>query len=146
MARVGDKVVEVGKIIDKGDDALDIINRVDEVKDAITHADDAEGLIRAIPIDQVGTSQPFKTFKNEDGLSVFERVSPKQVLDELPGNRVPNTTVTIPKNKLPAGTTVITSPAPGLSKSLSDAHRIIVRPEGMSVDRFAKKIKEIVGW
>jgi RHS repeat-associated protein len=101
---------------------------------------------RAIPEDQVGTSQPFKTTKNEDGLSVFEGVSPEQVLKELPGKRIPNTTVEIPRTGLPEGTKIIPTKAEGLSQLLSDAHRILVRPEGWSVNRFADALKKLVGW
>ena len=105
-----------------------------------------EGYIRAVPVDQVGTSQPFKPRRGEDGLSVFEGVSPQQVLRELPGARIPNTTVTIPRDALPPGTSVIPRSAPTLSTVLSDAHRILVRPEGWSSSRFATMLKRIVGW
>jgi RHS repeat-associated protein len=104
------------------------------------------GYIRAVPEDWVGQSRAFKTYPGEDGLSVFEGVSPEDVLAELPGNRVPNTTVAIPRDGLPAGTQVVPTDAPGLSQRLSEAHRILVRPEGWSVDRFAKAIKVLVGW
>ncbi len=108
--------------------------------------DIADGYIRAVPEDWVGQSRAFKTYPGEDGLSVFEGVSPDDVLAELPGNRVPNTTVTIPRNGLPPGTKVVPTDAPGLSQRLSEAHRILVRPEGWSVDRFAKVLKALVGW
>jgi RHS repeat-associated protein len=101
---------------------------------------------RVVPEDQVGTSQPFKTTKGEDGLSVFEGVSSEQVLKELPGKRVPNTTVEIPYTGLPEGTKIVPTEANGLSQLLSDAHRILVRPDGWSIDRFAKALKILVGW
>ena len=115
-------------------------DRADDVFDI------ADGYIRAVPEDWVGQSRAFKTYPGEDGLSVFEGVSPDDVLAELPGNRVPNTTVTIPRNDLPPGTKVVPTDAPGLSQRLSEAHRILVRPEGWSVDRFAKALKALVGW
>jgi RHS repeat-associated protein len=90
----------------------------------------AGGFIRAVPLDQVGTSQAFKLRKGEDGISVFFGVSSSDVLAELPGGRVPNTTVTIPGSGLPPGTKILVTAAPDLSKYLSDAHRILVRPEG----------------
>lgn len=141
---LGNAAAAVGMELLEPDDLLPVALPVDDI---IRHADDiGEGLIRAVPLDQMGTSQAFKTFKGEDGLSVFEGVLPEDVLSELPGNRVPNTTVTIPKSQLPDGTKVIPTAADGLSQMLSDAHRILVRPEGWSVDRFAKALKEIVGW
>jgi hypothetical protein len=105
-----------------------------------------DGLIRLVREDQLGTSQPFKLRKGEDGLSVFEGVSAKEVLDVFPGNEVPNTTVTIPKGSLPLGTQIISKLAPDLPQRLSEAHRILVRPEGWSIDRFAKAVKTLVGW
>ncbi len=108
--------------------------------------DIGEGLIRLVRKDQIGTSQPFKLRKGEDGLSVFEGVLPDEVLDVFPGGEVPNTTVTIPKDMLPPGTQVISKLDPGLPQLLSEAHRILVRPEGWSIDRFAKALKELVGW
>lgn len=130
------------------DDILPISLPLDDVARlaAKNGADDLSSFVRAVPVDQVGTSQPFKTFKGEDGLSVFEGVTPSQVLDELPGNRVPNTTVNIPAQGLPPGTKVVPTAADALSKTLSDAHRILIRPEGWSVDRFAKELKKLVGW
>ena len=132
------------------DDVSKVVSHVGDVAKAGSYADNvvehADGLIRAIPEHQVGTSQGFKTFKGEDGLSVFERVSPDEVLAELPGIREPNTTVTIPKAGLPTGTKMVPTDAPGLSKRLSDAHRVLVRPEGWSVDRFARALKQLVGW
>jgi len=104
------------------------------------------GYIRAVPEDWVGQSRAFKTYPGEDGLSVFEGISPEDVLAELPGNRVPNTTVTIPRDGFPPGTQVVPTDAPGLSQRLSEAHRILVRPEGWSVKRFAKAIKALVRW
>ncbi len=80
-----------------------------------TTAEKADGFIRAIPADQMGTSQGFKTWPGEDGLSVFEGVSSNEVLAELPGKRVPNATVSIPQNALPSGTQVKVTEAPGLS-------------------------------
>jgi hypothetical protein len=139
----------VGKIGKYGDDVVDGTRAVDQIGDtarATENTGDAGGYVRDIPERQVGTSRGFKTFKGEDGLSVFEDVSPDEVLAELPGVREPNTTVTIPKTELPTGTRVIPTDAPGLSKRLSDAHRILVRPEGWSVDRFAQQLKKIVGW
>lgn len=106
----------------------------------------AEGLTRLVRLDQVGTSQPFKLRKGEDGLSVFENITPGEILDSFPGQEVPNTTVTIPKDKLPLGTQIIPKLNPDLSQRLSEAHRIIIRPEGWSVDRFAKALKILVGW
>lgn len=136
--------VAVGMELIEPDDISPVALPVDDI---VRHADDiGEGLIRAIPIDQIGTSQGFKLRKGEDGLSVFEGILPEDVLSELPGNRVPNTTVTIPKSQLPDGTQIIPTAAEGLSQMLSDAHRILVPPAGWSVDRFAKAIKDIVGW
>lgn len=106
----------------------------------------AEGYIRAVPEDWVGQSRAFTTRKGEDGLSVFEGVSPEEVLAELPGTHTPNTAVTIPGKGLPPGTQVVPSSAPGLSQRLSEAHRILVRPEGWSVKRFASALKALVGW
>jgi hypothetical protein len=114
--------------------------------DIVRHSDDLEGLIRLVPTDQIGTSQPFKLRKGEDGISVFEGVSPDEVLDFFPGNRVPNTTVTIPKNGLPEGTQIIKKLDPDLPPVLSEAHRVLVRPEGWSVNRFADALKKLVGW
>lgn len=115
--------------------------------DIVRHGDDiGDGLLRLVRQDQVGTSQPFKLRKGEDGLSVFEGVTPDEVLEAFPGNQVPNTTVTIPKDKLPPGTQIIPKLDPSLSQRLSEAHRILVRPEGWSVDRFAKALKALVGW
>ena len=125
---------------------MDTLSHADALAEVVSHGDDAGDLIRAVPVDQVGTSQPFKIRSGEDGLSVFEGVSPEEVLAELPGSRVPNTTVTIPRAGLPPNTQVIPSLDPALSQRLSDAHRIIIRPEGWSVDRFAKAIKSLVGW
>jgi hypothetical protein len=51
--------------------------------------------LRAVPQDQVGTSQAFKLRGGEQGLSVFEGVSNEQVLSELPGGRVPNVCIGI---------------------------------------------------
>jgi RHS repeat-associated protein len=102
--------------------------------------------IRAIPKDQVGTSQPFKLRKGETGISVFEDVRPEQVLKELPGQKVPNTTVTIPKSKLPSGTQVVPELAPSLSEFLSRAHRILIPPKGFSAKAFANALKKAVGW
>ncbi len=117
------------------------------IDDIVRHSDEiSENLIRAVPIDQIGQSLAFKPRKGEDYISVFEGVLPEEVLAELPGNRVPNTTVNIPKNKLPPGTQVKPTTADSLSKRLSDAHRELIPPEGWSVSRFAKKLKEIVGW
>jgi hypothetical protein len=117
------------------------------IDDIVRHGDDiSEGLIRLVRGDQVGTSQPFKLRKGEDGLSVFEGVSPEEVLDGFPGIEVPNTTITIPKDLLPPGTQIIPKLDPSLSQRLSEAHRILVRPEGWSVDRFAKTLKALVGW
>jgi RHS repeat-associated protein len=104
------------------------------------------GYVRAIPENQVGTSQGFKLRKGEDGLSVFEDVSHKQVLKELPGSKVPNTAVTIPKQGLPPGTIVKPTLAPELSKILSEAHRILIPKEGTSIKSFAKALKNLVGW
>ena len=115
--------------------------------DIVRHSDDiGNGLLRLVREDQIGTSQPFKLRKGEDGLSVFEGILPDEVLDAFPGNEVPNTTVTIPKNSLPPGTQIIPKLDPGLSQRLSEAHRILIRPEGWSVDRFAKALKTLVGW
>lgn len=115
--------------------------------DIVRHGDDiGDGLLRLVRQDQVGTSQPFKLRKGEDGLSVFEGVTPDEVLEAFPGNQVPNTIVTIPKDKLPPGTQIIPKLDPSLSQRLSEAHRILVRPEGWSVDRFAKVLKALVGW
>ena len=125
---------------------VEAANQADNLADALAHTDEASDFIRAVPIDQVGTSQPFNLRPGEDGLSVFENVPPDAVLAELPGINMPNTTVTIPGSQLPSGTQVIPKPAPGLSQALSYAHRILVRPEGWSVKRFAKAIKGIVGW
>ncbi|MHC1730421.1 MAG: RHS repeat-associated core domain-containing protein [Bacteroidales bacterium] len=141
-----DKVIGTVKVIDKADGALDFVSHGDELVNLVDHADDVEDFIRAVPVDQVGTSQPFKLRKGEDGLSVFEKVSPEDVLAELPGGNVPNTTVRIPRSALPEGTQVFRTPAPGLSERLSEGHRILVRPEGWSVDRFAKELKKAVGW
>jgi RHS repeat-associated protein len=107
-----------------------------------------DGFVRAVPENWIGQSRAFKTYAGEDGLSVFEGVSSKDVLAELPGlpGQGPNTTVIIPKEGLPTGTQVIPKAAPGLSQRLSDAHRILVRPGGWSVSRFAKAIKALVGW
>lgn len=117
------------------------------IDDIIRHGDDiGDGLIRLVRKDQVGTSQPFKPRAGEDGLSVFEGVSEQQVLDFFPGDSVPNTTVKIPKDKLPPGAQVIAKPDPKLPSYLSDAHRIILRPEGWSAKRFAQTLKELVGW
>jgi RHS repeat-associated protein len=100
--------------------------------------------LRAVPENQVGTSQPFKLRRGEDGLSVFEGVSPRDVLAELPGHNVPNRVMTIPGEALPPGTQVVPTPAAGLSQKLSDAHRIIIRPDGWSVDRFARLLRQVV--
>ena len=117
------------------------------IDDIIRHSDGfSEGFIRIVRNDQIGTPQPFKLRKGEDGLSVFEGVSPKEVLDFFPGKDVPNTTVIIPKDKLPLGTQILSKLNPNLPQRLSDAHRILVRPEGWSIDGFAKAIKRIVGW
>jgi hypothetical protein len=130
-----------------GKRAVDALGIVDDVPlGALDEAGDAGGLLRAVPEDQIGTSQPFKLRKGEDGVSVFDGVSPQDVLAELPGDRVPNTTVTIPRDRLPTGTQIIPIPDPRLSQRLSDAHRILVRPEGWSMDRFARTLKKIVGW
>jgi hypothetical protein len=115
--------------------------------DIVRHGDDIkEGLIRLVRTDQFGTSQPFKPRAGEEGLSVFEGVSEQQVLDFFPGDQVPNTTVTIPKDKLPPGTQIIPKLDPKLPSWLSEAHREIIRPVGWSVKRFAQTLKEIVGW
>ena len=105
-----------------------------------------DGYVRAVPEDQVGTSQPLKPRRTEAGISVFEDVSVDDVLKELPGDRISNTTVTIPKDALPPGTQVIPEADPSLPKVLSDAHRNLVPPEGMSASRFAKLLKKAVGW
>ncbi len=111
------------------------------------HGDDiSEGFIRVVREDWLGTSQAFKTDKLEDGLSVFKGVSPDDVLKEMPGKDVPNITIIIPEQGLPVGTQVIKKPGRGLSQFLSDAHYILVRPQGWSIDRFAKTIKKLVGW
>jgi hypothetical protein len=108
--------------------------------------DVGNGLIRVIREDWVGTSQGFKLRAGEDGLSVFEGVTSGDVLAELPGVNVPNTTVIIPKNGLPPGTQVIPTAANGLSQLLSDAHRILIPPGSWSADKFAKALKALVGW
>ena len=118
------------------DDALRFLNQSDE----------SSGLIRVIREDMLGTSQGFKLRAGEDGLSVFEGVRPDQVLAELPGVKVPNTVVIIPRIGLPLGTQIIKTPAETLSTLLSDAHRILVPPNGWSIDRFAKVLKTLVGW
>jgi hypothetical protein len=102
--------------------------------------------MRLVPTDQIGTSQPFKLRSGETGLSVFEGVSPQDVLDHFPGNRVPNTTVTIPRAGLPAGTQIVPELNPDLPQFLSEAHRNLVRPEGWSIKRFADALKTLVGW
>jgi RHS repeat-associated protein len=112
----------------------------------ISEPEPSNPLIRLIRGDWVNTSQGFKLRKGEDGLSVFEGVTEEDVLNELPGGNVPNTTVIIPKDKLPSGTQVVKTDAPTLSQLLSDAHRILIPPEGWSIDKFAKAIKAIVGW
>ncbi|PKO20200.1 MAG: hypothetical protein CVU38_21385, partial [Chloroflexi bacterium HGW-Chloroflexi-1] len=137
---------DVAKVVSHVDDVAKAASHVDDVVDATKAAENVDSLIRVIPADQIGTSQGFKLRKGEDGLSAFEGVSPSDVLGELPGGRVPNTTVSIPKNALPAGTQVLPTKAPDLSQRLSDAHRILVRPEGWSADRFAKTLKQLVGW
>ena len=139
VVNTADTIGDTAKLLAATENAADVAK-------ALENTGDAGDFLRAVPVDQVGTSQAFKTFKGEDGLSVFEGVSPEQVLSELPGNRVPNTTVAIPANRLPSGTRVVPTPADGLSKVLSDAHRILIRPEGWSVDRFARELKGIVGW
>jgi hypothetical protein len=118
---------------------------VDDYADDILEAEG--GYVRAIPKKWAGTSRGLKTYPGEDGLSVFEDVLPEEVLAELPGKQHgPNTTVIIPKGSLPPGTQVIDTDAPNLSKYLSDAHKIFIRPEGWSVKRFAKCLKKAVGW
>ena len=102
--------------------------------------------LRAVPQDQVGTSQAFKLRAGERGLSVFEGVTSAQVLKELPGVRVPNACVGIPCSGLPPGTSVAATPAPGLSPALSAAHRELIPPPGMSTNAFAKALKALVGW
>ena len=145
-----------------GESGQSAVKQVDEVKvdvdagsgataanvDPVTAPTEAAsgGLVRAVPQDQVGTSQAFKLRKGETGLSTFEGVTPEEVLAELPGGRVPNTTVTIPTEGLPPGTTVVPTPAPGLSEKLSQAHREIVPPPDMSDKGFAKFLKKLVGW
>ena len=141
-----DDAVDAARAVNSAVNVTQAANQADNLADIASHSDEASDLIRAVPVDQVGTSQPFKTAKGEDGLSVSEGISPSEVLSELPGQRIPNTTVTIPKEGLPTGSQVIPTPAQGLSQGLSDAHRILIRPEGWSVDRFAKVIKGLVGW
>lgn len=144
-----DDVVDAAHAVSAVADVAQAANEAENVLDAVKaldNVDEATDFLRAVPIDQVGTSQPFKLRAGEDGLSVFENVSQADVLAELPGGRVPNTTVTIPQSALPAGTTVRPTLAPGLSEYLSNAHRVLVRPEGWSADRFAKVLKQIVGW
>jgi hypothetical protein len=139
-----DKVADTAKAIDNAADAGKAVNNL---ADATKTADGIGGeYIRAVRTDWVGKSQAFKTDKLEDGLSVFKGVSPDDVLKEMPGKNVPNTTVIIPGQGLPLGTQVIKKPARGLSQYLSDAHYILVRPEGWSIDRFAKTLKKLVGW
>ena len=136
--------VAVGAELLEPDDLSPVAVPLDDI---VRHGDDiGEGLIRLVRQDQVGTSQPFKLRKGEDGLSVFEGVTPEEVLESFPGNEVPNTTVTIPKDALPLGTQIISKLAPELPQRLSEAHRILIRPEGWSVDRFAKALKALVGW
>jgi RHS repeat-associated protein len=154
-------IIKAARGVDTAVDAIQTVNRASNAAQAanqaanIAQASVAAGnradnlgsvYIRAVPTDQIGTSQPFKLRQGEDGLSVFQGVSPNEVLTELPGHRIANTTVSIPANSLPPGTQVISTAAPQLSQRLSDAHRILIRPEGWSANRFAKELKRIVGW
>lgn len=117
------------------------------IDDMIRHSDGfSDGLIRLVRNDQIGTSQPFKLRKGEDGLSVFEGITPEELLETFPGKDVPNTTIIIPKDKLPLGTEILSKLDPNLPERLSEAHRILIRPEGWSIDGFAKALKKIVGW
>jgi RHS repeat-associated protein len=143
-ARAVNAAANVAQVASQADNAADALKFAGKAADDV--ADAGRDLIRVVPLDDVGTSKAFKTRKGEDGLSVFQGVSPDEVLAELPGYRSPNTTVTIPAEGLPSGTEVISTPAPTLSQRLSDAHRILVRPMGWSVDRFARTIKALVGW
>jgi RHS repeat-associated protein len=145
-AQAAGQAINAAQAASGAGNAVQAANQLDNAADTLSHADDAVEYVRAVPVDQVGTSQPFKLRSGEDGISVFENVRPDEVLAELPGGRVPNTTVTIPKDALPPGTKAIPTPAPGLSQYLSDAHRVLIRPEGWSADRFAKTLKQIVGW
>jgi hypothetical protein len=150
-ARAVDTAVDAVQTVNRVSNAAQTANQAANIAQAgVASGNRADNLgsvyIRAVPTDQIGTSQPFKLRQGEDGLSVFQGVSPNEVLAELPGHRIANTTVSIPANSLPPGTQVISTAAPQLSQRLSDAHRILIRPEGWSANRFAKELKRIVGW